>query len=249
MDVAGKVVLVTGASSGIGRATAQLLTRRGAQVAIGAPSREGLEDTAKAVRGEGHEMFVAPADISDDASVQAMMAGVVGRFGRLDILVNNAGISGVCLVETTPIPAYRQLVETNLFGTLRVIQAALPTLRAQGGGVILNVSSMTTKETYVGVGAYASTKWAINGLTEALRVELAADNIRVLLAYPGNTATQFAANGPLFVPPDREIAGGAEVKPADSPEFVAANIVRAIETEVAERYMEAVSETSGLTPD
>lgn len=226
MDVRDRVIVVTGASEGIGEATARLLAREGAQVALVARSAEKLERLAAELPGA----FACPADMRDTAAVQRMIEAAAGHYGRVDVLVNNAGrgLHGTP-VEHIPIDEFRELFELNIVGPLVAMQAAIPLMRAHGGGVIVNISSRLSRLRVPGVAAYASTKYMLNGLTLTAREELAKDNIAVCLVLPGRTATRFQLNAmrqPLD-PQQREPQG-------DSVEKVAATILRAIQTEEAE---------------
>ncbi len=230
MDIAGKIVLITGASEGIGRATARLLAHQGAKVALVARSATTLQQLASELPGA----FAVPTDMRDEIAVQAMVKHVYQHYGRIDVLVNNAGQGMYTQVEQTSIEQYRALFQLNVVGVLSAMQAVIPLMREQDGGVIINISSGTTKLVIPTVGPYASTKSAVNALTLTARLELAHDNIRVGLVYPGVTATGFvkhAASAPMSS--DRP-----QVMQVESPEQVAEKIVEAIQTEAAEVYTE-----------
>ena len=132
--------------------------------------------------------------MTDQAQVKALIDKAYERFGRIDILINNAGQAAVGPVATVDPDQYRQIIELNMFGPLHAIQAVVPKMKEQGGGVIINISSNVSKMAIPGIGAYASTKYALNGLSLTARNELAADNIRVVLFLPGQTATDFGKN-------------------------------------------------------
>jgi NAD(P)-dependent dehydrogenase (short-subunit alcohol dehydrogenase family) len=187
------VVVVTGASSGIGRATAAELERRGHRV-YGA-SRSPTAGSSLGVR----------MDVDDDASVEAAIREVVDREGRLDAVVNAAGFGIAGAIEDTRIDEARAQFETNFFGVLRVCRAALPVMRGQGQGTIANVSSIAGRVSLPFQGFYAASKFALEGLTEALRMEVRPFGVRVVLVEPGDFATGFtdrrrtvagAASGP-----------------------------------------------------
>lgn len=230
MDIAQKVVLITGASEGIGLATARLFAERGARLALAARSAERLERIA----AELPQAVAIPADMRDEAAVRRMVGRTRERYGRVDVLINNAGQGLHVPIERVDLAHYRAVFELNVVGVIAAMQAAIPPMREQGGGVIVNVSSGTTKMTLPGVGPYASTKCALNAVTLTARQELAADNIRVGLVYPGITATGFhehLANGAWAGRGERSRA-----MPAEAPEAVAAKILEAVETEAAEVY-------------
>ncbi len=223
MEVKGKVIIVTGASEGIGEATARLLAQEGAQVALVARSVEKL----RALAGELSDSFPYAADMRDMDGVRGMVAAVREHYGRVDVLVNNAGrgLHGTP-VERIPIDDYRELIELNIVGPLVAMQTVIPLMREQGGGMIVNISSRLSKMAIPGVGAYASTKYMLNCLTFTAREELAKDNIKVSLVLPGRTATRFQLNS-MRVSPNAQPQG-------DSAEKVAETILRAIRTEEAE---------------
>jgi len=226
MEVRDKVVVVTGASEGIGEATARLLAREGPQVALVARSTEKLERLAS----ELPRSFAYTADMRDTAAVRAMIEAVAQHYGRIDVLINNAGrgLHGTP-VEHIPIDDFRELFELNIIGPLVAMQAVIPMMRQQGGGVIVNISSRLSKLKVPGVGAYASTKYMLNGLTLTAREELSIDNIRVCLVFPGRTATRFQLNSM------RQHLDPKQVLPqGDPPEKVAEAVLRAIRTEEAE---------------
>jgi NAD(P)-dependent dehydrogenase (short-subunit alcohol dehydrogenase family) len=132
--------------------------------------------------------------MTEQAQVRALVDTAYERFGRIDIVINNAGQAAVGAVATINPTLYRQIIELNLFGPLYTIQAVVPKMQAQGGGVIINISSNVSKMAIPGIGAYASTKYALNGLSLTARNELASNNIRVVLFHPGQTATEFGKN-------------------------------------------------------
>jgi len=184
-DVKPKVVLITGASSGIGQACARHLARRGYQV-FGTSRRPqpGAE--------EPFEMI--PMDVTDEDSVRQGVATVLARAGRLDAVVNNAGFGFGGAVEDTSIDEAQELFETNFFGMLRVCRAVLPHLRERRAGTIVNVSSLAGLIAQPFVGMYCATKFATEGVSEALRMEVRPFGIHVVLIEPGDTRTAFTAN-------------------------------------------------------
>jgi NAD(P)-dependent dehydrogenase (short-subunit alcohol dehydrogenase family) len=184
-DVKPKVVLITGASSGIGQACARHLARRGYQV-FGTSRRPqpGAE--------ESFEMI--PMDVTDEDSVRQGVATVLARAGRLDVVVNNAGFGFGGAVEDTSIDEAQELFETNFFGMLRVCRAVLPHMRERRAGTIVNISSLAGLIGQPFVGMYCATKFATEGVTEALRMEVRPFGIRVVMIEPGDTQTAFTAN-------------------------------------------------------
>jgi NAD(P)-dependent dehydrogenase (short-subunit alcohol dehydrogenase family) len=225
-----KIVLITGASSGIGRATAELLASRGYRVFSTARD----PDTVAPVRG----VELLPLDVRDDASVASSVEAVLGQTGRIDVLVNNAGYSVVGAIEETSASEAQALFDTNVFGVLRMVRAVLPAMRRQGSGTIVNTSSVLGFLPAPFMGLYASSKHALEGLSESLDHEVRGFGIRVVLVEPGFTKTPFGANtihalqtiaayaGTLRQASDRIIA---RTQDGSGPETVAAEILRAVE--------------------
>jgi len=164
-----KVVLVTGASSGIGRATALAFAAAGAKVALVARRRDVLEEVARLAAGE---TAVLPADVTRRDDVRACFAEAGARFGRVDVVVNNAGILLPAPVVNMAAADLDAMLRVNLFGALFVMQEAVPIMLGQGGGTIVNVASLAGRRGYTPLGGYCATKFALVGLTEALRMEL-----------------------------------------------------------------------------
>lgn len=181
MDVNGKVVLITGASEGIGAATARLLAARGAKVALAARSIDKLNEVA----GELGDGFAVRVDMTQHASITAMVDAVVENYGRIDVLVNNAGRALRARVADVNVADFQSIVDLNVYGPLLAMQAVIPQMRKQGGGSIVNVSSNVSKMAISTIGAYAATKYALNGLTLTARGELADDGIIVTVMHPG----------------------------------------------------------------
>jgi NAD(P)-dependent dehydrogenase (short-subunit alcohol dehydrogenase family) len=181
-----RVVLITGASSGIGRATAQLLAGRGHQVFGGVRAHA----TTPPLVG----VAFVPLDVRDEASVKACVEEVRSRAGHIDALINNAGVNLVGAVEETSIGQAQALFDTNVIGALRMIQAVLPDMRRQGAGQIVNISSVLGFMPAPFMGVYASTKHAIEGLSESLDHEVRAFGIRVVLIEPHYIRTNLDAS-------------------------------------------------------
>ncbi|HEY3415358.1 MAG TPA: SDR family oxidoreductase, partial [Armatimonadota bacterium] len=194
MDIQGKVVIVTGASDGIGLATAHRLAAAGAKVVLSARSQEKLEATAGELRSQGYEAVAIPADMRLKPDVDRMVEETARKFGRLDALVNNAGQAVAGDIASLDLEAFRQIIDLNVFGPVYAMQAVIPHMRGNGGGVIVNVSSMVSKMAIPGLAGYASTKAALNMLSQTARGELAPENIRVITVFPRMTATSFGKN-------------------------------------------------------
>ncbi|MEP6986307.1 MAG: SDR family oxidoreductase [Chloroflexota bacterium] len=240
MDIQNKVVIITGASEGIGEATAKLFATHGARVVLAARSADKLNAVRDAITAAGGTAIAIPTDMRDQTAIRALVEAAHTHFGQVDMLINNAGQAIYAPIEHIKVAQYQQIIELNLFGVLHAMQAVIPIMRAQGGGVIINISSNVSKMAIPNIGAYASTKYALNGLTLTARAELAADNIRVCLMHPGLTATEFGKNAMVSHPdgrPDVSPSSGTGAPPPDSVEMVAAKILEAAQNEPVEQFM------------
>lgn len=188
----GKVAIVTGASSGIGEAAARELARRGAAVVLAARNEEKLTELERAISAAGGRALAVTTDVSDVDSVREMVERALGESGSLDILVNNAGLGLSGRVDEVRAEDLRYVMEVNLIGPLGCIQAALPHMNR--GGRIINVSSVVGKRAIPKVGGYCASKFALNALSDALRVEVAERGVTVTSVYPGTTRTAFRDN-------------------------------------------------------
>lgn len=184
-------VVVTGASSGIGEATAYRLARARARLGLIARREERLSRVAERVRELGGEARVAVADVADETEVKAAIADFENAFSGIDVLVNNAGFGLYAPLQSVKREDIERLFAVNAFGALSSIQAVLPGMRRRGSGLIVNVSSVVGKRALPMTGAYAASKYALQGLSDALRVELAGTGVRVSVICPGYTATEF----------------------------------------------------------
>ncbi|HSB71253.1 MAG TPA: SDR family oxidoreductase [Candidatus Methylomirabilis sp.] len=204
-DLKNQVAVITGASSGIGRAAAVALAREGVRVVLGARRLDRLTEAVGAIRAARGEARAVQTDVTDPAQVRRLVEEAVAAFGRLDILVNNAGLGYFGPVESTPVQEARHLFDVNVMGTLYGIQAAVPIMRRQHSGHIINVSSVVGKRATPGLGVYSATKFAQVGLSESLRLELADAGIHVSVVYPVSTRTEFftvaASRSPLRIDP------------------------------------------------
>jgi NAD(P)-dependent dehydrogenase (short-subunit alcohol dehydrogenase family) len=235
MRIEDKVVVVTGASSGIGLATARLLCGHGAKVALAARSADKLTQLAAELPGS----FAIPADMTSERDIRNMIQKVLEHYGRIDILINNAGRAYDAPLERIDIDMYRQLFEVDVVGPLIAMQLVIPIMRKQGGGAIVNISSGTSLMYLPNMSAYSSAKRALNSITLTAREELARDNIVVSVVYPYMTLTDLDANmfgaesGDLE---PYEVEGDANLPPPDPPEYVAERILEVIESGEAEQY-------------
>jgi NADP-dependent 3-hydroxy acid dehydrogenase YdfG len=197
--LSGTVAIVTGASSGIGEATAEALVLDGARVVIAARRKDRLDALAERL-GEHGDVLALEVDVTDEAAARAMVERTVGEFGRLDTLVNNAGVMLLGPVVDAPVDEWRRMVELNLLGLLYCTHAALPhLLKAADGdprGVadIVNVSSVAGRVARAGSGVYNATKFGVGAFSESLRQEVAGRHVRVSLVEPGATATELASH-------------------------------------------------------
>ena len=221
---------MTGASSGIGQAVARLLGENGAKVVLGARSAEKLAELEKEIPGS----FAVMTDMRKEGDVENLIKKAREKFGRIDILINNAGQGLIAKIEDIKLEDYRSIVELNVFAVLRAMQEVIPIMREQKGGLILNISSMVSKNHFPELAAYASTKYALNALSYTAAEELADDNIRVLTFCPKMTKTPFGHNtlGEKYDPEEE----WRRMK-IDTAEEVAEEIVKQIESEEAEVMM------------
>lgn len=188
----GRVAIVTGASSGIGEATAREFASRGASVVLAARNAGKISELEKSLSGAGYRTLAVVTDVSDRDSVDEMVRRTVEAFGTVDILVNNAGLGLSGRIEDLRAGDLRQVFEVNTVGPLNCIQAVLPHMGR--GARIINVSSVVGKRSVPKVGGYCATKFALNALTDALRVEVADRGVSVTSVYPGTTRTAFREN-------------------------------------------------------
>jgi NADP-dependent 3-hydroxy acid dehydrogenase YdfG len=186
----GRRAIVTGASSGIGEATARLLAEQGAAVALAARRRERLEDLAGEIGGAGGTAHVFEADVADEAAANELVVGATEAMGGLDVLVNNAGVMLLGAVEGADTDEWRRMIGVNLLGLLYCTRAALPLMRDAGRGDIVNVASVAGRTAGFGAGVYNMTKWGVVGFSEALRQEALNSNVRVTCVEPGFVATE-----------------------------------------------------------
>lgn len=223
----GKVAVVTGASSGIGEATARELALRGASVVLASRAVDRLEALRRKISASGGVALAVETDVSDRGSVEAMVGRTVGELGSLDVLVNNAGLGLSGKIAEVRTEDVRHVFEVNTIGPLNCIQSAL--VHMERGGRIINISSVVGRRAIPKVGAYCASKAALGVLSDALRVEVADRGISVTSVYPGTTRTSFRENSrrtrdekrgwrPKGVTPERvaqRIADAADKGPRD----------------------------------
>jgi NADP-dependent 3-hydroxy acid dehydrogenase YdfG len=192
----GKVALVTGASSGIGEATALVLARAGARVAIAARRRERLDGVARRIVDLRSESLVLEADVAKVRDAESVVERTVARWGRLDVLVNNAGVMLLSPVDRARVEDWQRMLDLNLLGLMVVTRAALPHLRRQKDGHVVNISSTAGRVANPDASVYAATKFGVGAFSEALRREVYRDGIRVTVIEPGAVATELRDHVP-----------------------------------------------------
>lgn len=219
------VVVITGASSGIGRGAARAFAGRGADVVLAARSEQSLAEVAAECRQAGGRTLVVPTDVTDEAAVDRLAHRAAARFGRIDVWLNNAAVIAYGRFEETPGDVYRRIIETNLFGQVHGARAVLPHFRRQGAGVLINMASLYAKMTSPYVGAYITSKFGVLGFSEVLRQELHdAPDIHVCTVLPASVDT------PIF----RKAANytgraGRPVPPVSDPRRVVRVILACVE--------------------
>jgi clavulanate-9-aldehyde reducatase len=186
----GRKAVVTGASSGIGAATAAALAAEGAAVALGARRKERLEELAQRIEGDGGSAHPFEVDISDEDAARSFIESAGEQMGGIDILVNNAGVMLLGPIGGADTEEWRRMVDVNLLGLLYCTHAALPLMQQGGGGHIVNLSSVAGRTANLGSGVYNLTKWGVNGFSEALRQEALHSGIRVTVIEPGFVETE-----------------------------------------------------------
>jgi clavulanate-9-aldehyde reductase len=189
-ELTDQVIAVTGASSGIGEATALACARAGAAVALGARRVERIEGLAQQIVAEGGRAIAIRTDVGEEAEASAFVERAHSELGRLDVLVNNAGVMLLGPIEDADTEEWRRMIHTNVFGVLYCSHAALPLMRAQGSGHIVNVSSVAGRVARAGSGVYNLTKFGVGAFSESLRQEGVAMGVRVTTIEPGAVATE-----------------------------------------------------------
>jgi short-subunit dehydrogenase len=237
MELKDKVVIVTGASSGIGLAAARLLSKHGAKVSLASRSLKLLEKLSSEIPNS----IVVPTDMTKVQQIKRMVEQTVEHFGRVDILINNAGRGYDAPVEKTDIETLHYIFDLDVVGPLVAIQHVIPFMRKQGGGAIINVSSGTALMYLPNMSAYSACKRALAGISLTAREELKDDNINVTVVYPYITLTGFEKNTIKDIEPigadddDKEQASSRRFPP-DSAEYVAQKILEGIESGAPEIF-------------
>jgi NADP-dependent 3-hydroxy acid dehydrogenase YdfG len=196
----GTVALVTGASSGIGEATALVLAEAGAAVALAARRKDRLDDLVRRVEDKGGRAVAFETDVTDRSQAEAVVGQTVGELGRLDTVINNAGVMLLGRIEDAPIDEWERMVDLNVKGVLYITHAALPHLLAAAENPprrvadLVNISSVAGRVARLGSGVYNLTKWGVNAFSESLRQEFTRRHLRVSLVEPGATKTELASH-------------------------------------------------------
>jgi clavulanate-9-aldehyde reductase len=214
-DLSGQVVAVTGASSGIGEATALACARAGAAVALAARRLDRIQALAQRILDDGGRAIAVQTDVGEESQAQAFVQRAHSELGRLDVLVNNAGVMLLGPIENAPTEEWRQMIHANVYGVLYCTHAALPLMREQGSGHIVNVSSVAGRFARAGSGVYNLTKFGVGAFSESLRQEIAPAGLRVTLIEPGAVATELVEQNR---PEIRQVIAGvlADVEPLQS---------------------------------
>jgi NADP-dependent 3-hydroxy acid dehydrogenase YdfG len=216
-----KVTIITGASSGIGMATSTYLAAEGARLVLASRSAEDLKNVAERLPGA----LAVPTDVTKREESQRLVDTAVGEFGRIDILINCAAMAMFATVDSIDLDEYHALIELNVLAPLHLMQRVIPIMRAQGGGTIVNVSSMASRRYIPNIAGYASTKYALNALSLTAREELAGDNITVSIIRPTLVDTDFGRRATRPEPEALRFAEDGKLLPhVLSPQVVAKRI-------------------------
>ena len=216
-NIEGKVVVITGASSGMGAAAARHLAALGASVVLGARRVERLESLAGEITAAGGKALVAETDVTNRGQVQRLVDAGVNGYGRIDVLVNNAGIMPLSPLERLKVEEWDRMIDVNLKGVLYGIAAALPHMKKQKSGHIINLSSVAGHKLFGGSAVYSATKFGVRALSEGLRMEVKPYNIRTTIISPGAVKTELLdhISEPDFQKANQDYVGQVGV-PADS---------------------------------
>jgi NADP-dependent 3-hydroxy acid dehydrogenase YdfG len=216
-NIANKVIVITGASSGLGEASARLLSSEGANVVLGARRRDRIQALADELTKGGGNAIAVSTDVSDRAQVKQLVDRAVHTYGRIDVLLNNAGLMPQALLEHLQIDEWDRMIDVNIKGVLYGVAAALPYMKEQKAGHIINVSSVAGHKVGPGFVVYAATKHAVRALSEGLRQEVKPYNIRTTVISPGAVATELpnSITDPVAAERVRKFYADAAI-PADS---------------------------------
>jgi len=222
-DLTGQVAVVTGATSGIGAATARSLAAAGAKVVVSGRREDRLASLAAELERDGREVRSVACDLGTNEGAQAVVDAAISAFGRLDVLVNNAGVMFLSPIDDADPADWDAMIRVNLLGVMYASRAALPRMRQQKSGHIVNVSSVSGRFAGPTQGGYNASKWGVNGFSEALRREVHQDGIKVTLIEPGIVATELTDHIPHEATKTRYEGIVGQMEPLQS-EDVAASI-------------------------
>jgi NADP-dependent 3-hydroxy acid dehydrogenase YdfG len=216
-NIADKVIVITGASSGLGEASARLLSSEGASVVLGARRQDRIQALADELTNGGGRAIAVTTDVRDRTQVKKLVDAAVETYGRIDVLINNAGLMPQALLEQLQIDEWDRMIDVNIKGVLYGIAAALPHMKKQKAGHIINVSSVAGHKVGPGFAVYAATKHAVRALSEGLRQEVKPYNIRTTVVSPGAVATELpnSITDPVAAERVRKFYADAAI-PADS---------------------------------
>lgn len=189
-NISGKVVVITGASSGLGEATARLLSSAGANVVLAARRSDRIESLAQELEASGGKVLAITTDVTRREQVEALVNQTVEAFGKIDVILNNAGLMPLSPLESLKVDEWEQMIDVNMKGVLYGIAAALPHMKSQKSGHIINVSSVYGHKLGPDATVYCATKFAVRALSEGLRQEVKPYNIRTTVISPGAVATE-----------------------------------------------------------
>lgn len=230
MNIQDKVVIVSGASSGIGQALVEILAAQGARVVMLARRADRLDAMETSLTALGHRVLAVPTDVADRGQVSHAIAMALKTFGRIDVVINNAGVGYFGTIEHIPVDEFNRLIHTNVYGMLHLTQCAIPVLK-ETHGMIVNISSALSKRALPFLAAYASTKSMMNALADGLRLELRPYGVHVLTYCAPETQTEFHATTTLQAGLDADQGGSRKMASAKD---VASRVVKAMVDEKRE---------------